>query len=115
MKPCNAATLQRFKTSTIRACNPLALTTLALAVIFAARPVQAQLTNGGPALELSGGAVTVPHAPDLNAFPITMTAWIRSTVPLQTGGIMGKHLDFSIDSYAVVLEGENIRATYGAP
>ena len=106
-------TLRRFNPSTQQRANGSPLAWLVLALIFFSATVQAQLTNGGPALDLSNGSVTVLHAADLNAFPITITAWFRTQAPVPFGGIIGKDHDTTFDGYAIALEGGQIRATYG--
>ncbi len=68
----------------------------------------------------SGGAVSldgvddyieVPHRPALNAFPVTMSAWVRTS---STGlaGLLNKYIPSSFNGYQMFVNGGNLCAWY---
>ena len=82
---------------------------LALALPLAAR---AQSTAGN-ALAFTGGYAQVPHAADLDAVPLTITAWIKTTAsPPLASGIVNKYVASSLNGYSVHLENGRVFAWY---
>jgi hypothetical protein len=75
------------------------------------------LGAGGPgnALNFSGGGpgIPVPHDATLNAYPITITAWIQTTQPGQ-GGIVTKASIPGTEGWQVYVEFGTLRAIYQA-
>jgi hypothetical protein len=56
--------------------------------------------------------VTVPHSPELNAYPFTLTAWVKTD--LNDGlsrQIIGKRT--SSNGYAIALQNGRVQAFYG--
>jgi hypothetical protein len=71
----------------------------------------------GTALKFSGATdsecVTVPHDPALNALPLTVMAWVRtSRNAAQADGIVSKYADASGDGYSMFLYNGHLRAWY---
>jgi hypothetical protein len=58
-------------------------------------------------------SVDVPHHAALNAFPITISAWIRTSNSTElVRGIVSKYLDGSLNGYSLFLYGGHLRAWY---
>jgi hypothetical protein len=67
------------------------------------------------ALEFDGenDSVDVPHHASLNAFPLTLSAWIRTTnTSASVRGVAGKYVDGSLNGYALFLYEGRLRAWY---
>ena len=67
----------------------------------------------GTAVGLDGvdDYVEVPHVPALDAYPLTVSAWVRTT----TGGLSGvvnKYLPSSLDGYQIFVNGGSLCAWY---
>ncbi|HVM48468.1 MAG TPA: LamG domain-containing protein, partial [Candidatus Acidoferrum sp.] len=57
--------------------------------------------------------VSVAHASDLNAYPLTATAWVRTTRnAAQADGIVSKYVDASDNGYSIFLYNGHVRAWY---
>ena len=85
----------------------LLLTLAALALPALAR------SNAGNAINLTGGYVQTPHAADLNTYPLTVTAWIKTTsTAAPNAGIVNKYIDGSVNGYSVHVSGGNVYAFY---
>ncbi|MEO6036756.1 MAG: LamG domain-containing protein, partial [Verrucomicrobiota bacterium] len=71
--------------------------------------------DAGSALRFNGTNtyVTVPHSPALNAFPLTITAWVKTlrNSP-QVDGIVSKYADASGNGYSLNLRNGNLYAWY---
>ncbi len=68
----------------------------------------------GNALQLDGASyVEVPSDPALNAFPLTVTAWVRTSDGAAAArGIVTKYADSSLNGYSLHLAGGRVRAWY---
>ncbi len=69
----------------------------------------------GSALQFDGvnGYVQVAHNANLNAFPFTVTAWIRSTNLSGIGqGIVSKYADASGNGWSLIMQNGNLRGFY---
>ncbi len=91
--------------------------TIAVASVLAgwcSAPVLAQ-TGPGQALSFSGTAsVAVPHHSALNAYPLTVTAWVKTSQNDGTiRGIVQKGSLPPTNGYAVSLQNGHVRAAYG--
>jgi hypothetical protein len=80
-----------------------------------------QLLNGPvwvasprPALWLDGvaGYVDVAHAPPLDAFPITVSAWLNTTSTAGLRGIVNKYLPSSFNGYQIFMNQGTVCAWY---
>ncbi len=80
-----------------------------------------QLLNGPvwvasprPALWLDGvaGYVDVAHAPPLDAFPITVSAWLNTTSTAGLQGIVNKYLPSSFNGYQIFMNQGTVCAWY---
>ncbi len=71
---------------------------------------------GNFALSFDGtnDSVTSPHISDLNAYPITVTAWINTTQTNGFAGIVNKYVAGSENGWNLYLLAGNIRAFYFA-
>ena len=57
--------------------------------------------------------VTVPHQPALNSYPLTISAWIKtSRNATQVDGIVSKYIDASSNGYSMLLYGGHVYAWY---
>src|SRR5207249_3434348 len=56
--------------------------------------------------------VNVPHAPMLDAYPLTIAAWIKSTATTGPQGIVNKYAPGSYSGYQLFLNGGNLCAWY---
>jgi len=79
--------------------------------------ISAQAVSPGTALRFDGvnGYVQVASAPALNAFPLTVTAWFRSTngtSPVQS--LVSKYVDSSGDGWSLILQNGHLRGFYFA-
>jgi subtilisin-like proprotein convertase family protein len=70
--------------------------------------------NAGAALSLANGSVTVPHHPALNAYPLSITAWMRTTTTQSTAMVLSKSLDIlgEPNGYQLLLKNGNLSAAY---
>ncbi len=71
----------------------------------------------GTALQFDGEArsVQVPHAPGLNGFPLTVSAWINTTDTIaQAGGIASKYADASANGWSLFTYAGHVRGSYFA-
>lgn len=60
-----------------------------------------------------GDYVSVPDSTDLNAFPLTVTAWVKTARNAnQVDGIVCKYVDASFNGYALFLLNGHVRAWY---
>ncbi|MBX3745477.1 MAG: LamG domain-containing protein [Verrucomicrobiae bacterium] len=62
------------------------------------------------------GFVEVAHRAELNAYPLTLAAWVRTSrnEPM-VDGIVGKYADGSLNGYALFLHAGRLRAFYFGP
>jgi photosystem II stability/assembly factor-like uncharacterized protein len=79
----------------------------------------ASVTNpvaGGYSLSFNGvdGYVQVPHTNALNLFPLTITAWVKTTNqnPSAGLGVVNKYVAASFNGYNLFLSGGHVRAWY---
>ena len=71
--------------------------------------------NPGTALRFNGtnSFVSIPHNSTLNAFPLTLTAWVRTLrTSAQVDGIVGKYFDGSGNGYSINLRNGRMYAWY---
>jgi subtilisin-like proprotein convertase family protein len=70
--------------------------------------------NPGTGLALANGSVTVPHHPALNAYPLSITAWMRTTTTQSTAMVLSKSLDIQGEpnGYQLLLKDGNLSAAY---
>jgi hypothetical protein len=71
----------------------------------------------GHALEFDGvdDRVVVPHGDSLNAFPLTLTFWVKTSDTGTAGrGLVSKYYDGSANGYALFLNGGHVRGSYFA-
>lgn len=71
--------------------------------------------DAGSALRFNGtnSYVSVPHAPALNAFPLTITAWVKTLRNTNlVDGIVSKYFDASFNGYSLNLRNGNLYAWY---
>ncbi len=69
----------------------------------------------GSCLKLDGidDHVSIPDAPDLNSYPLTITAWVKTTrAALQVDGIVSKYLESSLNGYSLFLYNGRVRGWY---
>lgn len=72
-------------------------------------------TPAGLAVRFSGtnDYVSIPHAAALNAFPITITAWIKTArISSDVDGVVSKYLDASGNGYSLNMRNGNLYAWY---
>jgi hypothetical protein len=71
-------------------------------------------SSAGHALSFdgSGNYVAVPHTSGLNAFPFTVTAWVKTTQATGVQGLVGKYLNSSLNGWSVFLSSGRARAWY---
>ena len=87
---------------------------LLLAVLALALPASAQRLAGNY-LDLAGGYVQTPSAADLNTFPLTVTAWVKTTSNSASAvGVVGKYLDASSNGYSIHIANGRVYAWYFA-
>jgi Concanavalin A-like lectin/glucanases superfamily len=71
--------------------------------------------GAGAALQFDGinGFVQVPNNQNLNPFPFTVTAWIRTTnISSVAQGIVSKYADSSFNGWSLVLQNGRLRGFY---
>src|SRR5688500_5735756 len=75
--------------------------------------VHAQLLSGA-ALRFNGGPghVNVPHNTAFNSYPLTATAWLRTTNASTTQGIVSKYFDASGNGWSIIVQGGRVRGFY---
>ena len=56
--------------------------------------------------------IEVPHAPDLNAYPLTVATWIRTTSATGVRGIVSKYLEGSTNGWGLFLNNGRLCAWY---
>src|SRR5436190_12931595 len=86
----------------------------ALLLLIALSPAaKAQLLSGS-ALHFDGtnGYVSVPHTNAFNSYPLTVTAWFRTTNTTLTRGIVGKVVDGVGDGWALIVQGGRLRGFF---
>lgn len=69
----------------------------------------------GTALEFDGGTrnVSIPHTAALNAYPITVSAWINTTdTGAAAGGIVSKYADTSTNGWILLTQAGRVRGCY---
>jgi len=66
--------------------------------------------GGAVALDGIGGHVAVPHQDELNAFPLTACAWVKTSG--RNGGIVNKYVSGSHVGYQIYLLEGKVRAWY---
>ncbi|MBK7997363.1 MAG: LamG domain-containing protein [Verrucomicrobia bacterium] len=69
----------------------------------------------GSALKLDGvdDHVSVPDAPDLNSYPLTVTAWVKtSRNALIADGIVSKYFESSLNGYSLFVYNGRVRGWY---
>lgn len=69
----------------------------------------------GSCLNLDGvdDHVSVPDAPDLNSYPLTVTAWVKtSRNALIADGIVSKYLEASLNGYSLFVYNGRVRGWY---
>ncbi|HYT61160.1 MAG TPA: hypothetical protein VEL06_13380 [Haliangiales bacterium] len=57
----------------------------------------------------SGNYVAVPHTFALNAFPLTVMAWVNAT---QGGDLVNKYVSSSLNGWDVFIRASHVRAWY---
>lgn len=82
-----------------------------LAVAALALPASAQRLSGNY-LDLTSGSVQTAHAADLNAYPLTVTAWVRTTGSAGFKEIVTKYVGASFNGYSVHLINGHVYAWY---
>jgi hypothetical protein len=73
--------------------------------------------SAGSALQFDGinGFIQVPNNQNLNPFPFTVTAWIRSTnISSVAQGIVSKYADSTFNGWSLVLQNGHLRGFYYA-
>jgi hypothetical protein len=76
------------------------------AILVCATMLLRAQADPGTALHFNGtnSYVSVPHSPALNAYPLTITAWVRTLRNTsQVDGIICKYQDGSFNGYAMHL------------
>src|SRR5262245_23794303 len=72
--------------------------------------------HSGPgfALHFNGSSnyVAVPHTAGLNAFPLTVTAWVNTTQATGQQGLVNKYVANSLNGWNVFLLNGHVRAWY---
>ena len=69
----------------------------------------------GSCLKLDGvdDHVSVPDAPELNSYPLTVTAWVKtSRNAFQVDGIVSKYLESSLNGYSLFVYNGRVRGWY---
>ena len=77
----------------------------------------APVSSPGTALQFDGAArsVQVPHVAALNAYPLTVSAWIKTTnTAAQVGGIVSKYADGSFNGWSLFSYAGRVRGFYFA-
>jgi hypothetical protein len=84
-----------------------------LLLLLAAVTVRAQ-EGPGFALRLdgSGNYVAAPHTAGLNAFPITVVAWVQTTQSADYQGLVNKYAVTSFNGWNIFLRDGRVRAWY---
>ncbi|HTH50130.1 MAG TPA: LamG-like jellyroll fold domain-containing protein [Candidatus Limnocylindria bacterium] len=78
-------------------------------------PVLAQSPTAGRALSFSAtGTVTIRHQPELDPYPLTVTAWVRTTQTTGGSGLVNKYLSGAFCGWQMYLLNGNVRAWYFA-
>lgn len=77
--------------------------------IFAQSP-----TSGGALSFQAAGSVVIRHQPELNPFPLTVTAWVRTGPNNTSFGLVNKYLAGAFCGWQVYLLDGNVRAWYFA-
>lgn len=76
------------------------------------------MADPGSALRFEGtnGYVEVPHHASLNAYPLTVTAWFRTTNNSATAqGLVSKYVDGSFNGWALFAAGGRLRCFFYRP
>jgi len=70
--------------------------------------------NAGYALSFnsSGNYVAVPHTTSLNAYPLTLTFWVKTLQSVGVAGLVNKYPTASLNGYNINLRGGHARAWY---
>lgn len=87
---------------------------LILGLLPLMRPVVAQSTNVSRSLTFEGNGqyVTVPHGPELNAYPFTVAFWLRTTQATGIIGLTTKFLPGDGNGWDVILNQGFIRTRF---
>ena len=90
------------------------LVRLVVLLLLVAASAESQVTPG-TSLRFNGtnGFVSVPHNTALNAFPLTITAWVKTLRnSTQADGIVSKYQDGSFNGYSLLLNNGTLYAFY---
>ncbi|HEX5219301.1 MAG TPA: LamG-like jellyroll fold domain-containing protein [Verrucomicrobiae bacterium] len=73
--------------------------------------------NPGTALNLTNGFVAIPHAPSLNAFPLTISGWLRTSSTQSMDVVISKYVEVEPsegepNGYQLFLENGVLKAFY---
>ncbi|MBI5384242.1 MAG: proprotein convertase P-domain-containing protein [Verrucomicrobia bacterium] len=69
-------------------------------------------TDSALSFAAAGDYVSVPHQSALNAFPLTVMAWVKTTSSANALGVVNKYLAASQNGYQIYLNGGRVRAWY---
>jgi hypothetical protein len=77
--------------------------------------LRAQTNSPGTALVFNGTSqdVTVPNQASLNAFPITVMCWFRTT-SANEGGLVNKYVASSLNGYSIIVQNGHLEGWYYA-
>ena len=90
-------------------------TATAFVAAFAFTWISGAQPASGTSLRFTGtnDYVSVPHSPALNAFPLTITAWIKTArVTNLVDGVITKYFDASFNGYSLNIRNGNLYAWY---
>ena len=87
---------------------------LVLGLVFTTRLAVAVHADGNFALSFDGvdEYVSVQNLSDLNAYPLTVSAWIKTTQTNNYVGLVNKYVSGSENGWQIYLLGGNVRAFY---
>jgi probable HAF family extracellular repeat protein len=83
------------------------------ATLFDGATWQVRHDDYGVRLDGNDDVVTIPHASELNAFPLTASAWVRTTSNHpQAASILNKYQDASANGYSIHVRGGQVQAWF---
>lgn len=86
-----------------------------LAFVLPLQPAHSQSPTAGRALVFQGtGSVSIRHQPELNPYPMTATAWVRTSQTSGFAGLVNKYLSGAFCGWQMYLINGEIRAWYFA-
>lgn len=78
---------------------------------------QAQSSGPGAALLFNGASnsyAVIQHDPSLNPYPLTVTAWVKTTPTRGSAGLVNKYISGAFNGWQIYLDSGQVRAWYFA-